>query len=197
MCEQPLPEWATGTTDGTWQVGAQMRTRDGRRTGNGVIVAMDGDFDIEACRITIITDYGNKLVYTPGEVMSSFYHTEWIMDLTKHMGVKKYNDEHPDDRYGKVLDFGVSISGNTISLNWSPITQPNDECPYTHVTAETMFGRFLLTWKGWKEQPLAGASFDETPWGYEPAVDQWDTLEEALVWATMEFVKRIAAGGLS
>lgn len=98
MSEQPLPEWATGhTADGTWQVGAQMRTRDGRRTGNGVIVAMDGDFNLEACRISVITDSGNKVVFTPGEVMGHFYHPEWVMDLSKHMGVQKYNDEHPCD----------------------------------------------------------------------------------------------------
>lgn len=128
MSEYPLPEWATGTTDGIWEIGAQMRTRDGRRTGNGVIVAMDGDFNLEACRITIITDSGNKVVFTPGEVMGHFYHPEWIMDLSKHMGVQKYNDEHPcDHRIAKPVATSYAESyaeedrpkgwGSTLHLN--------------------------------------------------------------------------------
>ena len=47
-------------------------------------------------------------------------------------------------------------------IQWSEVRQPDDDCCYTHVIGETPFGRFLITWKGWKESP----SFDveESPW---------------------------------
>jgi hypothetical protein len=74
-------------------------------------------------------------------------------------------------------------------LIWTPETRPNDECGYDHTIAETPFGRFLLTWKGWKESWNMGMGFDETPWG-EPVYDGWDSVEEAQAWAEAEFVRR-------
>jgi hypothetical protein len=47
-------------------------------------------------------------------------------------------------------------------LAWSDEKPPQEEgCRYNHVTAETPFGRFLISWKGWKTYP--GYTIDEGP----------------------------------
>ena len=48
-------------------------------------------------------------------------------------------------------------------LIWTNENVPNNEVPYSHVIASTPFGRFLITWKGWKEQK--NPTITETPWG--------------------------------
>jgi hypothetical protein len=48
-------------------------------------------------------------------------------------------------------------------LQWTENRQPNEECRYNHCKAETPFGRFLITWKGWKRYD--DPTVDETPWG--------------------------------
>lgn len=74
------------------------------------------------------------------------------------------------------------------SLNWTPELQPNEDCRYNHFTADTPFGRFLITWKGWKkyDDPVA----EETPWGefYHPHAS---TLEQAKVNCEQEFTRRL------
>jgi hypothetical protein len=52
----------------------------------------------------------------------------------------------------------------------------------------TPFGRFLLTWKGWKDEPSYG--FDETPWG-EVEYHGWNSVEEAQEWAAQEMERHI------
>lgn len=46
-------------------------------------------------------------------------------------------------------------------LNWSEERSANKEIYYNHVIAETPLGRFLVTWKGWKDYP--DFAIDETP----------------------------------
>jgi len=77
-----------------------------------------------------------------------------------------------------------------VSLEWSEQRAPNADCHYNHVIADTPFGRFLLTWKGWKDDP--GYGFDETPWG-EVEYHGWYAVEEAQEWAAKEMVRRIEA----
>ena len=48
-------------------------------------------------------------------------------------------------------------------LHWSRPAEPDLTNGYSHVTAETPFGRFLITWKGWKDYDAPAV--DETPWG--------------------------------
>lgn len=73
-------------------------------------------------------------------------------------------------------------------LIWSDIKEPNKKCCYTHVTAETPMGNFLITWKGWKKYD--NPTIDETPWG------EWfgfgDDLDDAKTMAEEEFKKRIS-----
>ncbi len=77
-----------------------------------------------------------------------------------------------------------------VSLEWSEHRTPNDGCHYNHTKAETPFGPFLLTWKGWKDYPAYG--FDETPWG-DVEYHDWNTVEEAQEWAAQEMGRRIDA----
>jgi hypothetical protein len=76
-----------------------------------------------------------------------------------------------------------------LKLDWSAPAPPNSECSYDHTVAVTPFGRFLLTWKSWKEPWNNGLGFDETPWG-DVVYDHWDSIEEAQTWAEAELRKR-------
>jgi hypothetical protein len=49
------------------------------------------------------------------------------------------------------------------SLQWSENKPPSEECRYDHCIAETPFGRFLITWKSWKQ--FDSPTVDEAPWG--------------------------------
>lgn len=75
-------------------------------------------------------------------------------------------------------------------LQWSEPSPPTKECSYHHSTAETPFGRFLLTWKGWKDEGWQGIGFDETPWN-EIEYHFWHSVEEAQAWAQEEFDRRL------
>lgn len=78
-------------------------------------------------------------------------------------------------------------------LHWTEDRKPNNECGYNHCISETPFGRFLLTWKGWKTEPWQSMSigFDETPWG-EAWYEMWDTTDEAKESAYTKFCELIA-----
>lgn len=81
----------------------------------------------------------------------------------------------------------VREANRAAELQWSPYSDPNDSCHYNHTFAETPFGRFLLTWKSWKDNP--GYGFDETPWG-EVVYLGWDTVDSAKQWAKEELIRR-------
>ena len=49
-----------------------------------------------------------------------------------------------------------------IDIQWSEPTEPNNECPYNHVTTNTPFGIVMITWKGWK--PTPSYDIDHIPW---------------------------------
>jgi len=105
---------------------------------------------------------------------------------------KDWDDEHD----GVAIGLSAGVLAHIIAakleprLDWSEPANPNDHCTYTHTIAETPFGRFLLTWKGWKESPDYG--FDETPWN---AIEYrgWGSVEEAQAWAGKEMKRRIDA----
>lgn len=73
------------------------------------------------------------------------------------------------------------------ALHWSEVQKPNDQCSYTHVTADTPFGRILITWKGWKENP--SMTLDESPWGATGYIG--DTVESAKRSVGDEFRRRL------
>ena len=78
---------------------------------------------------------------------------------------------------------------NLKPLEWSEQHKPNDNVRYNHCIAHTPFGRFLITWKGWKDNVSPEA--EETPWGeyYDPCAD---SVEEAQANCEREFARRLA-----
>ena len=85
-------------------------------------------------------------------------------------------------------------SREPMTLVWSEIQRPNEECYYHHVTAQTPFGGFRITWKGWKAH--GPPSVDKTPWGdsIEECVDLLDAKRRAEV-AWRDKVKQSTFGG--
>ena len=71
-------------------------------------------------------------------------------------------------------------------LEWKEYA-PHQFCNYNHAIAETPFGDFLITWKGWKERPMF--TVDETPWG--DWIGPYSRLEIAKEECEYEFSKRV------
>lgn len=94
-----LPHWASDSLDGEWVQYAQISTRDGRRMGNAVILAVDtvkwGDTKVDLH--TIITDFGNVLRLTEGELAEHFHPPKWKMraDCVSHRikYITSYNEK--------------------------------------------------------------------------------------------------------
>ena len=72
-------------------------------------------------------------------------------------------------------------------LVWTEPSKPTQEVPYDHCTAFTPFGRFLITWKSWKDNYWP--TVDETPWG--EFFGSWPDLEEAKTACEAEFARRL------
>lgn len=72
-------------------------------------------------------------------------------------------------------------------LQWSVRYKPNSDIRYDHVIANTAFGKFLITWKGWKE--TNDAEIEETPWG--GYMSDMGTVEELKQIAEQEWQKRL------
>jgi hypothetical protein len=75
------------------------------------------------------------------------------------------------------------------TLNWSEERQPCEECRYNHCIAETPFGRFLISWKGWKDYPAV--TVDEAPFG--EWFECWNSVEKAKSACQAEYNRRLAA----
>jgi len=83
--EFPLPEWATGRASKCTDIGAQLRTKDGRRCGNAVTV----DFPIEHRGLIlahVLTDAGSTMLLTESEMDQLFFSPEWTMDIASAPG---------------------------------------------------------------------------------------------------------------
>lgn len=86
MNEALQPEWAIGTTQSWTVVGAQLRTRDGRRTGNAVVVNFPVyQHDLELAEV--VTDAGTQMFLTEREMEEFFYQPEWCMAVDTAPGV--------------------------------------------------------------------------------------------------------------
>lgn len=83
----------------------------------------------------------------------------------------------------------MAIQINIKALDWSDERRPSVSCQYSNCYAHTPFGRFLITWKGWKDNPDFSA--DETPWG-EWFGGYWNTLAEAQAACEQEYARRVA-----
>lgn len=72
-------------------------------------------------------------------------------------------------------------------LVWSEPQPASKDVRYDHVTAETPFGNFLITWKSWKE--YNAPTIDETPWG--DYFDCVNTVDDAKKLCEAEYERRL------
>lgn len=79
------------------------------------------------------------------------------------------------------------------SIEWSEEREANPEVSYNHVVGTTPFGRFLLTWKGWKEPHQQDVCVDETPWNNEPVTPWTCDLDEAKALCQFTFEEKVLA----
>lgn len=91
----PLPEWAC---DRNWDYslvpGAQLCTKDGRRTGNAHIIKHGAGIaagPVFVPTFELITDAGSKFIMTEREIETAFYVGDWISDPVEVL--KKFDHE--------------------------------------------------------------------------------------------------------
>lgn len=89
-----LPDWAIGKTSDYMAVGAQLATRDGRRTGNAVVTATE-KHPLLGQLAVVVTDVGNTIRMTPRELVDAFHEPKWLMDPATHSGVARAKLEPP------------------------------------------------------------------------------------------------------
>lgn len=77
----PLPAWADKFLGGHIEKYAQLSTRDGRLTGNGVVVeVMEETFaDVTLVMYAVLTDFGNVIRVSQAQVERQFYPPVWRM----------------------------------------------------------------------------------------------------------------------
>lgn len=92
-----MPHWAIGEAHGVLQVGAQLCTRDGRKTGNGVIVsAQEGVWrGVRDTIYKVLTDTGNTLTLCTGDLLELFYPPEYLMDVDTAPGSRAIVNSRP------------------------------------------------------------------------------------------------------
>lgn len=82
----PIPEWAIGRTSLPTIIGAQLRTKDGRKCGNAVTV----DFPVLVHGLIlakVVTDAGTEMLLTENEIGELFYPPEFVMDVSTAPGM--------------------------------------------------------------------------------------------------------------
>lgn len=85
MQDQHLPDWATARNwDHALVPGAQLCTKDGRRTGNAHIVKIENVIykagDVSRPVFTCLTDAGSVFKFSHAEVVSQYYIGDWLSD---------------------------------------------------------------------------------------------------------------------
>ena len=86
MNDLPRPDWAIASTISWVAVGAQLRTRDGRVTGNAVVV----DYPVlrhDLVLAEVVTDAGTQFFFTKRELEEFFYQPERVMDVETAPGI--------------------------------------------------------------------------------------------------------------
>lgn len=84
MNEEWVPGWATGTTNGELVLGAQLSTRDGRRTGNAHIIGISpGRRGTVGFIYTVLTDAGNEMILLSSEIAEMFHPPHYVSDVAE------------------------------------------------------------------------------------------------------------------
>lgn len=92
----PIPDWAV---DRNWAYelvpGAQLCTRDGRRTGNAHIIS---SYQADQTYYNCLTDAGSKCTYTESELLNQFTVGDWISDPARVLAYFDRNGEFRDEQ---------------------------------------------------------------------------------------------------
>lgn len=93
----PLPEWAIGRNwDYSLVPGAQLCTKDGRRTGNAHIIKVVPPNTVGKVDVSLyhcLTDAGSAFVHSEQELLGQFTIGEWISDPVRVLKDFDRNDE--------------------------------------------------------------------------------------------------------
>jgi len=118
---EPMPDWATGEAASPMQVGAQLRTRDGRRIGNAVTV---GTRDIHGKTFAaVVTDAGTWLNLTELELDQLFHPPQWLMRIDDHPGLKRQGYRVPLDDLRILADAICALDAATLPEDKQRVTQ--------------------------------------------------------------------------
>lgn len=93
-----LPDWAISLAHGKLVLGAQLATRDGRRTGNAHIIKIEDDFvdDGPTFQVyTILTDAGNTIRMVEMELNTYFHKPRYVSDVQGVIDKFWRGDESP------------------------------------------------------------------------------------------------------
>lgn len=79
--EWPMPDWAKAKANEDYTFpNASLPTRDGRATGNAVVIGLsERQWENSDLTYKIVTDAGNILRLTESEMKQLFYPPEWVM----------------------------------------------------------------------------------------------------------------------
>ena len=92
------PEWAThliGADEYDFVEGTVLCTRDGRKTGNGVIMDIEKLLDGRVYVYLVVTDAGNVLRASPQELTELFHHPVWVCNPVQSPAWHAYVRKHP------------------------------------------------------------------------------------------------------
>ena len=81
-----------------------------------------------------------------------------------------------------------------MKLTWTTFECGENSIPYNHSIAETPFGRFLITWKAWKDMP--SYDLDESPFKDLPKIYEF-RLKDAQDECEKRYIKAIDATGVN
>lgn len=80
--DYPIPDWAIGSCNGAYVVGAQLPTRDGRRCGNAHIIYIEpASWDESILVHTVLTDAGTTMKLTRNELKELFHSPKWVSSI--------------------------------------------------------------------------------------------------------------------
>jgi hypothetical protein len=82
----------------------------------------------------------------------------------------------------------AEVVGEGPILQWTENMPPSEGCRYDHCIAETPFGQFRISWKGWKQ--FDSPTVDETPWG--DWHNAFNSVDEAKAACQKEMDERLA-----
>lgn len=82
--DELIPGWALRSTNGQLELGSHLATRDGRRTGNAHIIAIEPAFwDSSIPLYRVLTDAGTTMALIEREIDQLFYRPKWVSDVAE------------------------------------------------------------------------------------------------------------------